>query len=95
MSSIKVSSFHKKPDYSNVKIVFIPDFKGSECSNIDTDSENDIPLSHLASKTTGNVQCNIQTESESEFEDSDSDYDQPLANSCNTNSQNGLPQDQS
>ena len=80
MSSIKVSSFYGKKSitHNNVQVVFVPDFDKSECSGVETESDDDIPLVSLTSTTAMHPPV-IETESESIIK-SDSEDDQAIAN---------------
>ena len=81
MSKITVSRFYKKSTASNIQVVFVPDFEESECSGIETESDDDIPLSHLPSANTSHTP-DIETESDSSVIESDTEDDQPLVNLC-------------
>ena len=69
MSSIKVSSFYGKKStaHDNVRVVFVPDFDKSECSGVETESDDNIPLAPLPSTSAMHSPV-IETESESIIE---------------------------
>ena len=69
MSSIKVLSFYGKKStaHDNVRVVFVPDFDKSECSGVETESDDNIPLAPLPSTSAMHSPV-IETESESIIE---------------------------
>ena len=64
--------------HDKVQVVFVPGFDKSECSGVETESDDDIPLASLTSTTAMHPPV-IETESESIFK-SDSEDDQAIAN---------------
>ena len=68
----------KSTTHDNVQVVFVPGFDKSECSGVETESDDDIPLASLTSTTAMHPPV-IETESESIFK-SDSEDDQAIAN---------------